>query len=378
MRQALNKRLETTSEESNGAGMINVTRPYMPDINKYKAYIDRIYSTARLTNSAELHNELQERLQAYLGVKNLLLVTNGTLALQLAYRLLALKGEVITTPFSFVATTSSLVWEGLKPVFADIDEKSFNIDPEKIIPLISEKTSAIVPTHIFGNPCKVDRIGEIAQKYNLKLIYDGAHAFSVRHNDQSIYNFGDISIMSFHATKMFHTAEGGALVIKDDDLYEKARLMINFGIDNEDSVKELGINAKMNELQAAMGLCLLDDMADIIDEQERIVTKYKDSLESCIEMQHHKREDSSNYSYFPIVLKSDEQCQKVKLALKESGIIARRYFSPSLNKLNYLKESFSCANSESLSKRVLCLPVYCSLATDDLERIINIIKKNLN
>jgi len=236
--------------------MINVTKTHLPDIDRYKAYIDRIYRSGWITNNGALVQELEEKLKEYLGVRNILLVSNGTLALQICYKALGLTGEAITTPFSFVATTSSLVWEGLSPVFVDISPETLNMDPDRIEEAIRPETSCIVPVHVFGNGCDVEKIGQIAKKHHLKVVYDAAHAFGVKYNGESILNYGDVSILSFHATKFFHTIEGGAIVTGDDELYEKAKHMINFGITGPESIVGLGINGKMNEFQAAMGLCI--------------------------------------------------------------------------------------------------------------------------
>mgnify|MGYP000261033012 CR=1 FL=1 len=243
--------------------MINVTKSYLPNIEKYKSYIDEIYKTAWLTNQGPLVQKLEKRLAQYLGVKNIVLVSNGTIALEIAYRALDLKGEVITTPFSFVATTSSLVTNRLTPIFVDIDEKTFNLNPKNIEKKITSRTSAILPVHVFGNACEVEEIKKIANKHNLKVIYDAAHAFDVKYKDKSLLSYGDISTLSFHATKLFHTIEGGALIINDDSLLEKVRYLINFGIKNQEEIPHLGTNAKMNEFEAAMGLCILDDIENI-------------------------------------------------------------------------------------------------------------------
>jgi dTDP-4-amino-4,6-dideoxygalactose transaminase len=355
--------------------MINVTRPYFPDLEKYKQYLEKIYDNGWLTNNGELVQHLQKRLEEYLGVKNLLLVANGTMALMIAYRLLALQKDVVTTPFSFVATSSSLVWEGLSPVFADINLDSFNIDENLIENAIGENTSAIVATHVFGNPCALDKIQEIADKHSLKLVYDAAHSFGVKFKGESILKQGDVSILSFHATKLFHTAEGGALVINDNDLYEQARRMINFGFVKEDTVTQLGINAKMNELQAAMGLCVLDDIDEIIEEQCRIIDEYSTELEGYVGFQESLSEVSGNCTYFPIVLESESETLELKAQLMRNDVRARRYFYPSLNKMPFIKERVSCPNSESLSSRILSLPVYPGLAQSDQDMVIAQIKR---
>ena len=232
--------------------MINVTKTYLPNKEKYKKYIDEIYENGWLTNNGPLVQRLEKRLAQYLGVKNIVLVSNGTIALEIAYKALNLTNEVITTPFSFVATTSSLVMSNLKPVFADIDEKSFNSNPKNIEKFINANTSAILPVHVFGNACKVEEIEQIAKKCNLKVVYDAAHAFDVKYKDRSVLSYGDISTLSFHSTKLFHTIEGGALIINDDELVQKVRYLINFGIKNQEEMPYLGTNAKMNECEAAM------------------------------------------------------------------------------------------------------------------------------
>ena len=226
--------------------MIPVTKSYLPNKENYKSYIDIIYENGWLTNRGELVRELERRLQAYLGVKNIILVANGSLALQIAYKALDLKGEVITTPFSFIATANTIAWEGLLPVFADIDPHSFNVDPKQIKDKITDKTSAIIPVHVFGNPCDIEGIQTIAYKHQLKVIYDAAHAFDVQYKGKSVLNYGDVSTLSFHATKLFHTIEGGAIITNDNELSKKIRLLINFGITGPTSIESLGINAKMN------------------------------------------------------------------------------------------------------------------------------------
>ena len=227
--------------------MINVTKTYLPDKEKYKKYIDEIYTNGWITNNGPMVKLLEKRLAKYLDVKNVVLVSNGTVALEIAYRVLGVSGDVITTPFSFVATTSSIVTNGMNPIFADIDSRSLNINSDDIKNKITKNTSAIVPVHVFGNSCEVEKIDEIAKQSNLKVIYDAAHAFGVKYKKNSVLNYGDISTLSFHATKTFHSIEGGALIINDDSLVEKARYLINFGIKNKEEIPELGTNAKMNE-----------------------------------------------------------------------------------------------------------------------------------
>lgn len=357
--------------------MINVTKTWLPDKEKYISYIDKIYESGWVTNNGPLVKELEKRLEDYLGVKNMILVANGTIALEIAYRLLKLEGEVVTTPFSFVATTSSLVSNGLQPIFADIGSRSFNIDPGKIGSVISDQTSAIVPTHVFGNACDVEAIKNIARQYNLKVIYDGAHIFGVRYQGESLLKHGDVSTLSFHATKLFHTVEGGALIVNDDSLVEEARFLINFGIDGPDSIKALGTNAKMNELEAAMGLCVLDDIDLILEKREEVHYRYQNALEGLVDFQEQNLQSSRNYSYFPIVMESEAKTLELQKALNEAKIYPRRYFYPSLDTVNYISNHQVMPVSRDIASRILCLPLYPGLELQDQERIISLIEKTL-
>ena len=360
--------------------MINVTKTYLPDKQKYISYVDKIYENGWVTNNGPRVRELEYRLAEYLGVKNIVLVANGTIALEIAYRLLKLKlkSEVITTPFSFVATTSSLVSNGLKPIFVDICSDTLNLDSKNIEEMITDETSAIVPVHVFGNACEVEEIDKIANKYDLKVIYDAAHAFGVKYKGKSILNYGDVSTLSFHATKLFHTIEGGALIVNDDTLVEEARYLINFGIDGYDSVKALGTNAKMNEFEAAMGLCMLDDIDEIVDQRRKIFERYENGLKDVIVFQKQNENSIKNYSYFPILFDTEEQTLKVQKALNNADIFPRRYFYPSLDTLPYIKESLVMNISREISSRILALPVYPTLDEKDQINIINIIKMTLN
>lgn len=355
--------------------MINVTKVALPDREKYKQYVDTIFENGWVTNNGPLVRQLEEKLENYLGVKHVVLVSNGTAALEVAYRTLELKGEVITTPFSFVATTSSLVSSGLTPVFADINPDTLNLDSNNIEKLINKNTSAIVPVHVFGNGCEVEKIDEIAKKYNLKVVYDAAHAFGVKYKLSSILNFGDISTLSFHATKLFHTIEGGALIVNDDSLVEKARRIINFGIESEESIPEVGQNAKMNEFEAAMGLCMLEDIDDILKDRKDIYTNYIVGLDSKVIIPEQNKNSAPNYSYFPVIFKNEEELKKIRFALNKENIFPRRYFYPSLDTLNYIKSKQYCKNSRDISKRILCLPMYPDLSISDQNRIIGIISR---
>jgi len=357
--------------------MINVTKTYLPSKEKYQKYVDEIYENGWLTNYGPLVQRLEKRLAEYLGVKNIVLVANGTVALEIAYRTLDLKGSVITTPFSFIATTSSLVTNNLSPIFADIDENTFNLYPKNIEKLITPNTSAILPVHVFGNACKVEEIEEIANKYNLKVVYDAAHAFDIKYKDQSVLNYGDISTLSFHATKLFHTIEGGALIINDDKLAEKARYLINFGIKNQEEIPHLGTNAKMNEFEAAMGLCVLDDIEEIKDKRKVILELYRKELDGLVAFQEQNKNATENYSYFSIIFKSEEDLLKIQKVLNEDDIFPRRYFYPSLDTLEYIEPKQNMPISRDISKRILCLPIYVDFERDAQQLIIDVIKKNL-
>ena len=357
--------------------MINVTKTYLPNKEKYKQYVDEIYANEWITNNGPLVKRLEKRLAQYLGVKNLVLVSNGTVALEIAYRTLGIKGFVITTPFSFVATTSSLVTNSLLPIFADINPETLNIDPQNIKSAITKNTSAILPVHVFGNPCEVEEIEKISKIHNLKVIYDAAHAFDIQHQGQSILNYGDISTLSFHATKLFHTIEGGALIINDDSLVEKARYLINFGIKNPEEIPELGTNAKMNEFEAAMGLCILDDIEIVKNKREIVYNRYFTELKNSVKFQEHNKYSSLNYSYFPVVLKNEEQLLRVQTKMNDQAIFPRRYFYPSLDTLSYIEPKQYCPIARDIASRILCLPIYSDLSENDQLRIITIFKAAL-
>ena len=341
--------------------MINTAKSYLGDKAKFLGYVDSIYASGWLTNHGPLVTELEERLGDYLGVRNIILTNNGTLALQIAYRALNLSGSAITTPFSFVATTSSLQWEGIRPVFGDIDPTSWNLDAKTIEANLQADTQAIVATHVFGNACDVEEIAQVAQRHKLKVIYDGAHAFSVRYKDGSLYDWGDISTLSFHATKLFHTIEGGAIVTNDDALAARIRLLCNFGILDTDIIDGIGINAKLNEFAAAMGLCILDDIALILEQRAEIAHRYEQQLGNYFDLQRQQPNSQRNHSYFPIALRDETQLLRCRSALNDKGINPRRYFYPSLDTLSYLQPQPAQRESRSLSRRVLCLPIYPGL-----------------
>ena len=355
--------------------MTYVTKIYMPEKEKYKEYIDGIYKSGWLTNNGPLLQDLEKRLEEYLGVKNLLCVSNGTSALQLAYRTLDMEGEVITTPFSFVATTSAISAERLKPVFADIDTNSYNIDPKNIENVITDKTCAIAPCHVFGNACEIDKIDEIAKKYNLKVIYDASHAFDVEYKDKHILDYGDFSAISFHATKIFHTIEGGALIIKDDDLYKKAKIIRDQGIDGPDSVALLGINAKMNEVEAAMGLCMLGEMENILEQRRESRKYYVDQLSDYVQLQKKTDKATQSHTYFPIVFRSEDEMKAVRSALLEKDIAARQYFSPSLDTVEFVQPCEIMKNSRDIASRILVIPMHSGVEPTVAKIIIKTLER---
>ncbi|GLR65034.1 DegT/DnrJ/EryC1/StrS family aminotransferase [Marinospirillum insulare] len=353
--------------------MITVTKTYLPNKAKYQAYVDQIFASGWLTNNGALVQKLEQRLKEHLGVKHLILVANGSLALQVAYQALNLTGEVITTPFSFAATTNTLLWEGLTPVFADINPNTFNIDPKLIEAQITTNTSAILPVHVFGNPCEVEAIQAIANKHQLKVIYDAAHAFGTEYKDESVLNYGDISTLSFHATKLFHTIEGGAVITNDDQLAKKIRLLINFGITSPTTIESVGTNAKMNEFEAAMGLCVLDDIENIKQRRAEIWKTYQQELPSNLSFQQWNQHSQNNHAYAPVLFESEEELLKAEAKLKENSILPRRYFYPSLDTLEYLKIKQNCRNSRDIASRVLCLPIFPTLSTGQSKKVNNII-----
>lgn len=357
--------------------MINVTKTYLPSFDEYADVLKRCWDKGWITNNGELVVELEQKLKEYLEIKNLLFCANGTTVLQIALKALNITKEVITTPFSYVATTNAILWEGCTPVFVDVRPDTLCIDVNKIESAITEKTQAILATHVYGFPCDVDALDKIADKYNLKLIYDAAHAFGCRYNEKSLLNFGDITTCSFHATKIFHTVEGGAIICNDENLYSKLSLYRSFGHIADDYFS-VGINAKNSELHAAMGLCILPKIEMLIDKRRMIFELY----DSLLDMSKIKRPFCAdnfkyNYGYYPVIFETENVLLKVRAALLEKQISTRRYFYPSLNQLPFLKQHNVCEVSESISSRVLSLPLFYELSNADAERIANIINANI-
>lgn len=358
--------------------MINVTRPFTPPIEEYQKYVSEIWKRNWLTNNGPLVNELELKLKEYLSLKHLLYVSNGTIALQMAIKALGIEGEIITTPFSFVATTASIVWEGCTPVFVDVDPNSFNIDPKKIEAAITDKTTAILATHVYGNPCDIAAIGKIAKKHNLKVIYDAAHCFGTLYKGQSVLNYGDISTISFHATKLYHTTEGGAIVTKDPEVLLRLVKMRNFGHAGPETFDGIGINGKNSEFHAAMGLCNLKYADHILEKRKTDYDFYNTWLNKLnLQIPKIDKEATFNYAYYPIVFETEEDCLAVFKALEGNKIFARRYFYPVLSSLEYVEQQ-EMPVAESIAKRVLCLPLFEQLSKAEIDMICRIVLRTLN
>ena len=353
--------------------MINVTKTFFPPIEDYQKQVQRIWDNQWLTNNGKLYKELSDKLTKHLGINYIIPMTNGTMPLHIALNAFADQGEVITTPFSYVATTAGIVWEKCTPVFVDIHSEYLTIDETKIEAAITDKTTAIVATHVYGNPCDVEAIGAIAKKHNLKVIYDAAHCFGVKYKGQSIFNYGDVSTCSFHATKLFHTGEGGALFCQNVETRQEMFYRHNFGHNGPEHYHGLGTNAKMSELQAAMGLSLLPYMKHISSERQRVCEYYNQHLDSKNLSKLKIRDGTDwNYAYYPVVLKSENHLLEVKARLKSEDINPRRYFYPSLEGLPYI-DSKKCPKARNIAERVLCLPLYTSLAEHQQNKIIRIL-----
>ena len=359
--------------------MIPVTKPFLPPKEEYLKYIDGIWNRQWLTNMGPLASQLEMELKEFLYIQHLLFVTNGTVAIQMAIKALDITGEIITTPFSFVATTSSIVWEGCAPVFVDICPESLCIDADKIEDAITEKTQAILATHVYGNPCDVVKIEQIAKKHNLKVIYDAAHAFGVKVNGKSVFEYGDISTCSLHSTKLYHSVEGGLIITQNPDLLKKLASIRNFGISGFDSFSELGINGKNSEFHAAMGLANLTHTEAIHYQRKKLSECYDKNLKNlkARKVAWHK-DATQNYAYYPVVLESEELLLKIKAELDLNEIFTRRYFYPSLaSSLPYLpKVEFPI--TEDISRRVLCLPLYFDLTEEEINYICRLMLRVQN
>lgn len=350
---------------------INVTKTFLPPLEEYEEYLKEIWDRNYVTNQGPLLKKFEKQLSEYLGVDYLHFVGNGTLALQLALSTLDQKdGEIITTPFSYVATISSILWERFKPVFVDIDIKTLCIDENLIEEKINKNTRAILGVHVFGNPCNVEKIQEIAKNHNLKVIYDGAHAFGVTYKDKSLLSYGDVSTCSFHATKVFHTIEGGCLIVKDNKMSEKMELRKRFGHDMDEH-SMLGINAKATEFQAAMGLLNLKYLESNQAERRALTDCYNSLLPADIKAFELRDGADYNYSYYPVIFETEDVLIETMDRLIQELIFPRRYFYPSLNTMPYVDYQ-SCPISEDISKRIICLPLYVGLGKEVIEKIAKI------
>jgi dTDP-4-amino-4,6-dideoxygalactose transaminase len=357
--------------------MINVTKTFLPPIDEYQAQVKRAFDNKWLTNRGELVLELENKITDYTGAEGIIITNNGTVPIQIALKLLAKQGEVITTPFSYVATTASIIWENCTPVFVDIDPEYLTIDETQIEAAITDKTTCILATHVFGNPCNIEAIEAIALKYKLKVIYDAAHCFGVEYNGNSIFEYGDVSTCSFHATKVFHTAEGGAMFCRDKELFHKLYYSHNFGHNGPLEFHGLGINGKISELQAAMGLAVLPYMDFILSNRKRVVDHYNQDLDfSSIKPLKIREHTEWNYSYYPVIFESEKILLEVQRELNKNNIFPRRYFYPSLNTIPYVSAG-PMPISESISSRILCLPLYPELMEQEQSLIIESINKTV-
>ena len=378
--KGINTRLPEVGDPKQG--LIPVTQPFMPPLAEFEPYLAEIWRRKWVTNNGVFHEELEKSLCGHLGVEHLSLFANGTLALITALQALKITGEVITTPFSFVATTHALHWNGIKPVFADIDPVSMNLDPNRIERAITPQTTAILPVHVYGNPCAVDRIGAIADNYGLRVIYDAAHAFGVRVGERSVLEYGDMSVLSFHGTKVFHTFEGGAVVCRDEKTKRRIDHLKNFGFTDETTVVAPGINGKMNEVQAAFGVLQLKYLDTASAERAAIDARYRTALSDIPGLTLHDIPAgcSRNYAYFPVLVGPEFPVSRDDLysAMRDQGIAARRYFYPLISEFPTYRglpsaESDNLPIASEISQQVLCLPIFPGLDIKDQQRIIDVV-----
>lgn len=349
--------------------MIPVTKTFLPPIEEYTQWVQKAFDNQWLTNRGELIKLLEEKLKSYLGINWITITNNGTIPLQIALKLLGKQGEVITTPFSYVATTAAIVWENCTPMFVDIHPEYLTIDETKIEAAITDKTTAILATHVFGNTCCVEEIERIAKKYNLAVIYDAAHSFGAKYNGKSVFEYGDVSTCSFHATKLFHTGEGGAMFCNDEKLQHQLFYSHNFGHKGPLDFHGLGINAKISELQGAMGLAVFNHLDEIFEGRKQVVEQYDAQIDfSKVQKMKIRANTEWNYSYYPIIFESEEKLLEVQKQLNARNIFPRRYFYPSLNTIEYTRGE-TMPISESIARRILCLPLYVGVGADNVQLI---------
>jgi dTDP-4-amino-4,6-dideoxygalactose transaminase len=352
-----------------------VTMPSLAPLKEYMEILKGVWERGILTHNGPVVQQFEKDLARKLNIKNFVAVSNGTIALQMAIKALELKGEIITTPFTWIATVSAIKWEGCSPVFCDIDPETLNIDTAKIEALITDKTVAIMPVHVFGNPCDVEVIEKIAKKHDLKVIYDAAHAIGSTHKGKSLLEYGDISATSLHATKLLNTAEGGGCITNDITLHEKLKRIRFFGHDEEKDIVEDGFNGKMTEVHAALGIANLKYYEDVLKDRKEKYNLYKESLSNIPGMKFQSfKHGEPNYSYFPLIFESEEKLLQVEKKMNENNIFPRRYFYPSVNTFNHILDYQPCPISEDISKRILCLPLFYNLLLEDIQEIINQIK----
>jgi dTDP-4-amino-4,6-dideoxygalactose transaminase len=370
--------------EMNSGKNIYVTQPYLPPLEEFIPFLERIWENKILTNNGPFHQQLEASLCEYLGVQHLSLFSNGTIALVTALQALRISGEVITTPYSFVATAHSLLWNNIKPVFVDIDPETFNLDPEKIEEAITPNTTAILPVHCYGNPCAVERIQKIADTYGLKVLYDAAHAFGVKYRGESLLSYGDMSVLSFHATKVFNTFEGGAIISPDKKTKQRIDYLKNFGFADEVTVMAPGINGKMSEINAALGLLQLQYIDVALRQRREIDAKYRESLSGVkgIKVPAMLDDVEWNMSYFPILIGADYPLSRDALYeyMKEHGVYCRRYFYPLITDFPMYRGLSSASHqnlpvAQDIAERVLCLPIYPALIEEEQNRIIDFVAK---
>lgn len=357
---------------------IYVTKPFLPELSDYVDLLESIWDTGVLTHNGPMVRGLEKELSNKLNIDNCCLVTNGTIAIQMAIKALALQGEIITTPFSWVATISAIKWEGCVPVFCDVDRDTFNIDVDKIESLINENTVAIMPVHVFGVPCDVERIEKIAHNHNIKVIYDAAHALGSKYKGKSVLEYGDVSASSLHGTKLFNTAEGGLCVTSNMDYFEKLKRIRFFGHDESRDIVEDGLNGKMTEIHAALGLASIKYFDDLIKDRTLKYNMYLKCLEHLPKVRFQTiKEGHPNYSYFPIVFENEDLLLIVERDLNKQGVYPRRYFNPSLNTCKNIVERSIMPVSEELSRTILCLPLYFELSKENIKKISDTIVKTI-
>ncbi|GIB45599.1 DegT/DnrJ/EryC1/StrS family aminotransferase [Vibrio cholerae] len=356
---------------------VYVTKPSLAPLNEFTYYLEQVWETGILTHNGPLVQKLESELEKKLNTSNLSLVTNGTVAIQMAIKALELKGEIITTPFSWVATVSAIKWEGCTPIFCDIDENTLNIDVSKIEDLITKDTVAIMPVHVFGNPCDVEAIDMIAKRHNLKVIYDAAHAVGTNYGEKSVLDYGDISTISLHGTKIFNTAEGGACIANSNELYERIKRIRFFGHDDHKIVVEDGCNGKLTEIHAALGLANLKYYDVVLECRRRMYELYVSKLQGLSSVRFQNIEAGCNFSYMPVVFESEALLLDVENALNSKSIFPRRYFYPSLNEMNNIVDYVSMPVSESVSRRILVLPLYYDINEDIVENVSKIIAETV-